>query len=302
MSEDLDKSKGDSTPEIQDDEVHESLLAKRLGLEKKQDEPPRVEENDGEVGTIKLKSPFFKRLENFWYHYKWPLIVTVLVVAIMTILLVQCVNKSESDGYILYAGRSIKRTSEGEESSEYDKMVDSFADIIGDYDGDGKSYIAFDTKAYLSSADRAEVEAANKEAIDNGMAPPYEISENLLYQDLQKLEDEFQTGDYFVFLIDPEIYDRYKWFLDPDEKEVSLFSDLTRYLPEDSSVEFYTDAEGNLTTEAIYLRSLDIYDRDGIRGLPEDTLVCFRIRTAFTDGKDYDRAEANIRALLGYTK
>ncbi len=302
MSEDLDKGTESGVgQEPKDDEVQESLLAKRLGLDKKQDEPPRVEENDGEVGAIKLKSPFFKRLENFWYHYKWVVIVSMAIVAIMAILLVQCFNKREPDAYILYAGRSIKYTSDGDESSEYDKMVDSFADIIGDYDGDGGRYIAFDTKSYLSAEDRAEVEAANKEAIEQGMAPPYEINDSLLMQDLQKLENEFKTGDYYIYLIDPEIYDRYKWFLD-SEKEVSLFRDLSDLVPDGKTVEYYTDAEGNLCKNAIYLRSLDIYDRDGIRGLPEDTLICFRTRPVLAGTGDYSRAEANIRALLEYTK
>lgn len=280
-----------------DGSVNESLLARRLGLT---DDGTRAKKSDDESGGVAVKEPLFKRLENFWYHYKWATIAVILVAAIITILAVQCATKAEPDAYILYAGRSISRTVEnGKTKSDYDTILDSLADIIGDADGDGNKYIAFDTKSYLSAAQRAEVEAANSEAAANGKTPPYEINESLLQQDLSDLKELFKTGDYYIFLIDPEIYDLYQWYLDD---EVPLFRDLGDYLPNDSSAEFYRDNSGNECKNAVLLRSLTICDKDGLRDLPEDTLLCFRTKTYFADGGDYARAEENLRTMLAYKK
>lgn len=279
------------------EQINESLLARRLGLT---DNATRAEKSDCENGGVAVKEPLFKRFENFWYHYKWATIAVILVAAIITILAVQCATKAEPDAYILYAGRSISRTVEtGKTKSDYDTILDSLADIIGDADGDGNRYIALDTKSYLSATQRAEVEAANSEAVANGKTPPYEINESLLQQDLADLKELFKTGDYYIFLIDPEIYDVYQWYLD---EEISLFRDLGEYLPQGSSAEFYRDANGNECKNAILLRSLTICDKDGLRDLPEDTLLCFRTKTYFADSGDYSRAEDNLRDMLAYKK
>ena len=59
-----------------------------------------------EAGDINIaeKSKFFKWLDNFWYHYKWTLLIAVFFIVVLVVGLVQLFSKTESDATVMYAG------------------------------------------------------------------------------------------------------------------------------------------------------------------------------------------------------
>ena len=56
------------------------------------------------TGDISLRSPFLKKLDNFFYHYKWHSIVALFLVVVLTVTLVQACSKETFDVEVMYAG------------------------------------------------------------------------------------------------------------------------------------------------------------------------------------------------------
>ena len=49
-----------------------------------------------------------ERLSNFWYYYKWPALITALIVAILTFFTVQCATRIQADySVVLYLNQSV---------------------------------------------------------------------------------------------------------------------------------------------------------------------------------------------------
>ena len=47
---------------------------------------------------------FKKWLDNFWYHYKWPVIIAAFFITISAVCISQMVSKEHYDMYIRYVG------------------------------------------------------------------------------------------------------------------------------------------------------------------------------------------------------
>ena len=85
-------------------------------------------------------SKILKWLDNFWYHYKWVVIIVTFFLIIGIILTVQLVTRKNYDVYIMYLGdASIPDT-------KYQDIMDSFEKIADDYNGDGEILLNFSSQ------------------------------------------------------------------------------------------------------------------------------------------------------------
>ena len=117
------------------------------------------------------------KLSNFWYHYKWAVIIGAVVAVFLVVLIVQLVTRDDPDYRVLLATEEM--------------MSDAWADVLGeelaaygrDIDGDGKVEVDVET-LFTGSQDQF------------GMA------------NQTKLMAHLSAGDVMFFVFDKATYDR----------------------------------------------------------------------------------------------
>ncbi len=74
--------------------------------------------------------------ENFWYYYKWYIIIGLVVLVSVVIIVADMFGKPKADFSMMYAGNM-----EGMGSVEGYALEDRFKPITSDVDGDGKHFV-----------------------------------------------------------------------------------------------------------------------------------------------------------------
>ncbi len=230
---------------------------------------------NNERAPEKLKQPFRKRLENFWYHYKWHSIIALFLVFTITICSLQLCSKESYDVYFLYAGRKeISRKAEDGDFSEYLTFQSSLKDIAADYDDDGNVNVSFLDLFMLSNAEILEIE--KEEDI--------EVNRQLLASNNERFHETMMYSEYYLCFLSDTLYEEYKTV-----DGIFMFVSVAKYVG-DADVNYY-DAS------AIYLHGsgLEFATLPGICDLPENTVVCLRQLSAVASYFDKEENEENFR-------
>ncbi len=242
--------------------------------------PENVSEEKIEADDIKVTTTFTKKLENFWYHYKWHTSAALFVAVVAVIIIVQLASRTKYDVYIMYAGDHYFDTSETGGSSPYRETVSGLKRVSGDFDGNGEISVSF-SNLYVPIGE--ENSGINDAALKS--------------QDSETLNDRLTGGEYYVIFISPELYDIYV-----EDYTEMLFVPLASYEKEGVQYEYYNGSDN-----AIYLRSTEFYNVPGIKGLPDDTLVVLRTKGALDSvfskkqtERNFARSEEVIRSILAY--
>ena len=251
-----------------------------------------MEENKNEMpsGEIKIKEPLGKKLENFWYHYKWHSIIAAFLVVTVLICSLQMCRREKFDTYVLYAGSKTLSRATGEDGmSDYMRIVNSLYRVTDDFDGDGE--VAVSLLNYLSMT-KEEIEEA-KENLKEGE----EL--NLIYGDSENLRHTLLYSEYYVCFLSVGVYEQYKEY-----HGVPMFVPLADYTAKGRSYDFYDESAIKLSSPALErFRALPgICDLDA-----EDTLICLRAKSELANSfgseknsKNYDRAKEVIKNILAY--
>ena len=238
-------------------------------------------------GNVKLESPFLKKLENFWYHYKWHTIIILFTIVVILILSIQMLTKTKYDGYILYAGHhEIKRTSSDGDTPPYNAIMSKLESICGDTNGDGKTNLSF-----------LNLFVVNKEEEDLfDTTPGEQLNTTLIQEDTEKLQQTLIYGEYYLCFLSERIFRDYEALYGG-----KIFTDIRSYA-EGVECEFASD-------KGIYLRSLDFYSIPEISALPDDTVVCLRAISEVSgkmnrqdNEKAFARGEEMLIALINFNK
>lgn len=218
---------------------------------------------------------------NYWYYYKWGVIVVGAFAVILTICFVQCSTQEKHDVRIMYTGPHIF------EINEKDALSDAFEQIMDDYNGDGKK-----------SADIMDITAFTDEQISEAIeeSDDEELLINYAPYTVKQVKSKFASaisGDGYICMVDKYWYDRLK----TNDALVPL-SDVLGYTPENAIDEY-----------SLYLRDLEFYKffPDSVGKLPEDTILCFRVlpTTASVTGqkqanKVYGYSQKLFRAMIEF--
>jgi len=142
---------------------------------------------------------FLKKLDNFWYHYKWHTIFTVFFLSVFLICTVQCMQKEDPDAMILYSGPSVI-TAEGR--AAIGQILSGR--LKEDHNGDGNKIVTLTDVVILSDDQIKEREESAKE------------DGELLYYDPTTREPSFNqvknwlvSGEMMIAILDPFIYERF---------------------------------------------------------------------------------------------
>ena len=219
-----------------------------------------------EPGTKALK-----KLDNFWYHYKWTVIIIAFILATVLVCSLQFCTRTEPDVYILYAGPH--------KFGQTDSMnfESAFSNIAEDRTNDGRATAEL-VDFFIMSDEQisGELDALGDAAAN--MVVNYE----LFASNREAFDNHIVAGDTVICLLDPHLYSSV-YVLDDDGEKLSGFmklSDVLGYTPAGAYDE-YSIRIGD-TAMGQYFSVL--------RGLPSDTLLCVRKLSSFSSLLNKKRA------------
>ncbi len=130
--------------------------------------------------------------KNFWFYYKWHLLVGILVIVVIAGTVIDAVNRVDPDIYILFSGEYMLTE---EDSAILKERVES---TITDVNGDGKILAQFiQIPLKLDSEKVDETTAASN----------------------VQMQTQFVTGEQHIYVLDRELFNLYygQYLLDPEK-------------------------------------------------------------------------------------
>lgn len=246
--------------------------------------------NSSLEGGEAVKQPFAKRIENFWYHYKWHTIVSAIIVAVIVICTVQMCSKPTYDVHILYAGdERLSSVRIDGDISEYEKTASALKAVTPDTDGSGEVLLNF-LNLFVANEDELLALEERGENIEN-------VS-GLISEDSDTLSFNMISGDYYLLFLSERLFLEYD-----SEYGDSIFVALSDYATA-SDVKF-----AGVGARGIYLDSFASFaSLEGISQLdPADTVVCLRKINDVTVGvnkakhkESFSAAEAVLKNIISY--
>ena len=224
---------------------------------------------------IEVQSPALKKLDNFWYHYKWHTLITLFFVIVFAVCTIQMCTQKTSDMLVMYSGP------EALDESERDNITKVFEYLV-----DKEGYAIGITAYNVLSED--EVKELEKKTDEDGN--PLFVNRAFYTEEYKTYSNYIMTGESSVMLLSPWLY------------EALVKSDRLR------SISDVTDSvsEDMLVGECgIALGKTDLYAKyEALQALPEDTVICFA-RANFGMGKNskqkhYAKEEMLFRAIVEY--
>lgn len=194
-----------------------------------------------------------KKLENFWYHYKWTTIVVAFFVLLLGIGIVQMISKEDYDAQVLYAGPSVTLIEQGAD----DRISSAFSRLLSDdHNGDGKKNILLHSYTVISDEQLAERQEEAKKENDSVYYDP-----SLRKNAISNISSLMATGEVAICLFDPYVYGVFD-----DQEGFAPLSEILGYTPEGAQDEYTIRLKD--TEFGSYFSCFD--------ALPDDTLLCIR--------------------------
>lgn len=223
---------------------------------------------------IKYENKITKWFSDYWYYYKWKVIIAVFLLFVVIVCTVQACSNTEDDMIVLYAGEFLST------SLEVPNIEGALSSVLpDDHSGDGKKTVSMSMMTVYSEERIKELEAAG-----------YKISRPTNDSELGKFQDLIVTGEFNVCLLDPWLYETVK-----EQGGFAKLSDVLGYTP-DSAVDEY----------AIKLSDTEFGKYfAGVKSLPEDTYLCLRTPGALQSmfgakSEKFDQAVAMVKAIVEF--
>lgn len=209
-------------------------------------------------GELKLKSPFLKKLDNFFYHYKWHTIIAAFLAVVILVCSLQTCSKEPYDIEVMYAGPKNLNS----QQTVLD-IQNAFGLVAEDVNEDGKSNARLvsywvDERYYGGDYD--------KEGTLTGADVAYFA--NTCRTNEQAYVDEITAGNLSICLVSPHLF-----YLVHKEGGFMRIDEICPTLPEDA---YLVGESGSVNHYAVVLAKTDFGKLPGLSTLPEDTILCIR--------------------------
>ena len=256
-------------------------------------EPPEPEnqpqgDGDKEVARdILERSPALRRLDNFWYHYKWTVIVVTFFVAVAIVGIVQMVNRPSYDTSVCLASTyRMNKT----ERAEFEKLITRICPE--DFNGDGEKllniveYQIYSEEEFLAEAERYEAMTN-----ENGEGDQFQINREFNKDEYNNFSNFTMTGETSVYILSPYLYG------------ILLSADRLKPLSEiygEESLPAGAMADGY----GIALKDTDFYKYNAAAQVyPENSIICVHKPTVAGRSKNearYAEDVAFFRAIVDF--
>ena len=199
-------------------------------------------------GLNTTEKSFGKKLDNYWYHYKWHTIVGAILAVFILICTVQMCSKDRYDCHLLYAGPAVF----GQQAHQ--EAVKTLSTLLpGDYDGNGRLTPDFTMVTYVSP-DRAADYVANGYNYDPGINR----------QSKQTFSAELMNGQCLIYFMDLSLYE--------DTREYGYFVPLTDIFASSPACAY--------DEYALTYRDTPFAKQNPALSFPSDTVVCLRVKSS----------------------
>jgi len=217
---------------------------------------------------------FKKKIENYWYHYKWPTIIIAFFVIVIAISITQCSTKTDDDCTVLYGGPvSISTNSSIEISGIFSQLLKE------DINNDGSKVVSLN--AFLLMTDKQYDDYYEKNGVVLGM------NEKTLSDNHQAFSQQVFAGESVILLLDPNWYNDLK-----EAGGLATFKDAIGYTP-DIAIDDYSIYLKD-TKFAKYFNQLSVF--------PEDTILCVRNISTATSFLNQSKQEEKYKKQISYLK
>lgn len=193
-----------------------------------------------------------QRIANFWYYYKWFVMLGIVVVTFLGIATVQYFTKTEPDVSLFYVGSTSISDARCEE------IISSVKERIQDTNGDGKIGVDLQSVVLLSDLDL--------------LSKGQEIQ---AMEEYQTYSNEILSGDGAILLLDEYFYSE----LAQSGALVNLF-EISSELPS-SAIDYF----------GLKLSKTKLFREEGFSSLPSDTIVCLKFAPAVSGMSPEEKAE-----------
>lgn len=209
--------------------------------------------------------------ENFWYHYKWHTIFVLVFGTFIIIAVTQFVAREKPDIYVMYAGPEYVN------SDDNGAVRSAFKQVMSeDFNNDGIKGVMLTDITYLNGA---QIEERLRQAEEEGIEIAMDYQANVTA--LNRFNMEIFAGESVICMLDPELYRTVLaagGFLTLEE--------ILGYVPDNA-----LDAYGLRLHDTEFAQYFQ-----GIRELPEDTVLCMRrlsTTSVFKGQKKMERIHSN---------
>ena len=232
-----------------------------------------------EGGEIVIENRFLRWLDNFWYHYKWTVIVVGFFVIVALICFVQCATNEKGDIVVTYTGDC---TMSVEERQRLVTVLESLTPKKGNGTAGQtvtvNNYLVYDPDELIES-----YTDENGEVYRLG----YQTALAESTKSLQTFDSYVATGDSAIYFISEYVYRQ--------RPDLGRMMRPLSTMGVDTSACAYSDYAIRLADTAFY----QYYG--GVLGfLPADTLLLMPAKTVFTDEKAYADYEALWTAIVTF--
>jgi len=161
---------------------------------------PNHSEEKLEPADLAETSSAMKWLDNFWYHYKWTVIVVIFFVSVITVAIVQFVTRPDYDIHIVYAGCY---RMDAAERARFEDTVNSICPR--DFNENGEKLVNIRDFQIYSEQEIIEEQSRYEAESDH-----FEINGKYNADELNSFSNYTLTGDSSVYIISPYLYESLK--------------------------------------------------------------------------------------------
>ncbi len=200
------------------------------------------EKLEGDSVSVVSKSKLLSKLDNFWYHYKWVVIIGAFFLVVLIVGIVQIFNRTAIDAAVTFAGPAyISPNQCAAIETELGKIIPE------DYTGDGNKTVKFSNYTIYYESDLNGIDSTQ-----------IDLSQNTTNK--SNYDDYVSSGECSIYFVGSEFYKNFV----AHERLQSMGDLFGDELPEGMTADGY----------GVRLGDLPIYELDAFKVMPADTYIC----------------------------
>ena len=232
------------------------------------------------------KSPFISKLENFWYHNKWKVIIIAFFAIVLIVGVAQVAGKTEPDATVVVA---VPETITPLQSADISSALVSV--MPADTNGDGKKVI--DVLAYPIYSEEEFEEANHTETEtekDGGWHYVPVVNQSYNVEKFNEYTEFLKTGEATVLIVSEYLYGN----LVQNDRVMPLSEIFGENVPAGAKADGFGFVFGDLSIYS-YVDALGV--------IPEDSVVCILrpyIWGASSDPERYAHAKELFNKIVTF--
>lgn len=141
-------------------------------------------------------SPALRWLDNFWYHYKWTVIVVAFFVSVAVIGIVQMASRPQYDSTVVIASHYRM------DSEEREAMTRLLSSICNDYDENGESSVNIMIYEIYSQAEYDSIADVYEAQTDH-----FDFNRKYNSDEYNNFNQYTMTGEASIYILSPYLYE-----------------------------------------------------------------------------------------------